>query len=127
MTRQNRARWILIFGVLAGLFFSSGEVVRALPFQISASDDSKNTASVLAGNLKSYVYSVHNSGCQSTLLKSKSQKQINQYLHGENLIFDWSNVRANFYLQPAFNRQAASFSRFAIFLILQSDRAPPIV
>jgi len=35
MSRQNCARWILIFGVLAGLFFSGGEGVQLLPFPIA--------------------------------------------------------------------------------------------
>jgi len=127
MTRQNFTRGILIFGVLARLFFSGGEGVHLFPFPVSESDNSKNTASVLEKNLRSYAYSIPNSGSHSTLLKSELQKQTNHYLPGGHLIFDWSNVRANFCLQPAYNREEANLSHASVFLILQSDRAPPRV
>ena len=127
MTRQNCLRWIFIFGVLSGLFFSSGEGIQLLPFPIGESTDSKNTTSALEKNLKSYALSVHNSSSHSALLKSKFQKHVNQYLPGGNLIFDWSNACANLGLQSRFHCQEANLSHSAIFLILQSDRAPPTV
>ncbi len=127
MTRNSRARWIFIFGVLAGLFLSGGEGVQLFPFPISESGYSENTASVLESNLKSYAYSVHNSGGHSTLLKSKLQKHVNQYLHGGHLTFDWSNSRANSCLQSALNRREANFSHTAVFPSSQSDRAPPVI
>lgn len=125
ITRQNCTRWIFIFGVLAGLFFSGGEGIRLLPFPIAEAGNSKNTASILEKNLKSYAFSVHNFGNYSSLIKSKSQKHINQYLPGGHLIFDWSNVRAIFHLQPARRREKANLSHASVFLSSPSDRAPP--
>ncbi len=127
MTRQNRVRWIFIFGVLAGLFFSGGEGIRLLPFPIAEGNNSKNTAFHSRKNLKSYAFSVHNSGNHSSLIKSTSQKDTNQYLLGGHLTFDWSNIRGNFCLQPARNREKANLSHASVFLSSQSDRAPPKV
>ncbi len=127
MTRQNCARWILIFGVLAGLFFSNGEGIQLLPFPIAKDCDSKNTSSALEKNLKSYAFSVHNSGNHSPSLKSKIQKHTNQHSAGGHLSFDWSSIRAKLFLQPAHHREEANLSRTSVFLTSQSDRAPPTV
>ena len=125
--RQNSTRWILIFGVMIGLFFSGGEGVQLFPFPISESVTSKNAASVLKKNLKSYAYSIHNSGSHSTLFKSKLQKQTNHYLPEENSTFNWSNFRANFCLQSAHDRREANLSHTSVFLSSPSDRGPPTV
>ncbi len=127
MTRQNYTRWIFIFVVLTGLFFSGGEGVQLLPFPIAEGNNSKNTASILVKNPKAYAFSVHNSGNHSSLLESKFQKDTNQYLPGGHLTFDWSNVRATFCLQSARNREEADFSHNSLVLGSQSDRAPPAV
>jgi hypothetical protein len=127
MTRQNCTRWIFIFSVLAGLFFSGGEGIQLLPFPIAEDNNSKNTSSTLETNLKSYAFSVHNSANHSTLLKSKFQKHANQYLAGGYFLPDWSNVHANFCLQSAHNREETDFSHISLVLSSQSDRAPPTV
>jgi len=127
MTRQNCARWIFIFGVLAGLLFSRGEGIQLLPFPIIEANNSKNTSSVLENNLKSYALSVPNSGNHSPLLKSKFQKHANQFLPGGHLTFDWSSVRAKLFLQPVHNREKPNLSPASVFLSSQSDRAPPTV
>jgi hypothetical protein len=126
-TRNSRARWIFIFGVLAGLFLSGGEGVQLFPFPISESGYSENTASVLESNLKSYAYSVHNSGGHSTLLESKFQKDTSRFLPGGHLTFNWTGSGANFCLQSAHNREKADFSHISLVLGSQSDRAPPTV
>ncbi len=127
MTRQNRIRWIFIFGVLAGLFFSGGEGIQLLPFPIAEDDNSKNITSILEKNLKSYALSVHNSSNYFPLPKSKSHKHTNQYLPGGYLTFAWSSIRANFCLQRASNREEANLSHASVFLSSQSNRAPPTV
>ncbi len=114
-----------MFGVLTGLFFSGGEGIRLLPFPIAEGNNSKNTASILEKNLKSYALSVHNSSNYSPLLKSKSQKHTNQYLPGGHLTFDWANIRGNLCLPPPVNREEANLSHASVFLSSQSDRAPP--
>ncbi|HXG84777.1 MAG TPA: hypothetical protein VNI84_12210 [Pyrinomonadaceae bacterium] len=98
-----------------------------LPFPVAEGNNSKNTASVIEKNPKSYAFSVHNSGNPSTLLESKFQKHSNQYLPGKHPTFDWSNVRANLCLQSAQNREEANLSHALVFQNSQSDRAPPII
>jgi len=125
--RQNHTRWILIFGLLIGLFFSGGEGIQLLPFPVAEGSNSKNTSSILEKNLKSYVLSVHNSSNHSPLLKSKFQKNANQYLPGGHSTFDWSSIRAKLFLQQENNREKPNLSHASVFLSSQSDRAPPTV
>ena len=80
MIRQNCARWILIFGLLAGLFFSGGEGIQLLPFPVSERGNSEIDVSVRDDNSKSYAFTVFSSRSFSTLLKAKFQKDTNQYL-----------------------------------------------
>jgi len=124
---QNYTRWILIFGLLAGLFFSSGEGIQLFPFPIAEGDSSKNTASIDVNNQKFYAFSVHNSGGHLPTLQSKFQKQTNQYLHVGRLSVGWSNFQANFRLASARHREEADFSHTCIVLGSLSDRAPPII
>jgi len=127
MIRQNSARWIFIFGLLAGLFFSGGEGIQLFPFPFAECNDSKITVSVPEKNPKSYTFSVFSSRNYSTLLKLKFQKHGNQDLFGESWAFDWSETCANFCRQTAQNRQEANLLRLAFVISSQSDRAPPIV
>ena len=124
---QNYTRWILIFGLLAGLFFSSGEGVQLFPFPISEGNNAKNSSALNEKSQKSYAFSVHNSGGHLPTLQSKFQKQANQYLPVGHLTFGWSSLQANFCLKSAHNREEANFSRPAVFPSSQSDRAPPVI
>ncbi|HVE59304.1 MAG TPA: hypothetical protein VNB22_20940 [Pyrinomonadaceae bacterium] len=125
--RQNRARWVLIFGVLAGLFFSGGEGIQLFPFPFAEANNSKITASVPEQNPKSYAFSVFSSRNYSTQLKSKFQKDTDQYLSGGGWKLDRSETRINFCLPPAQNRKEANLSHISLVLSSQSDRAPPMV
>ena len=127
IARQNRARWVFIFGVLAGLFISGGEGIQLFPFPVAEANKSEITASVPEQNPKSYAFSVFNSRNSSTLLKSKFQKYTNQYLSGEAWKFDRSEIRINFCLSSAQNRQEANLLHKSLVLSSQSDRAPPMV
>jgi hypothetical protein len=127
LTGQEGGRWILIFSVLAGLFFSGGEGVHLLPFSIAEGNSSKNTHSVLERNLKSYALSVHNTGNHSPLFKSRFQRDINQHPASGYLIFDWSNNQANFCLRSTLNHQEASLFHSSVCLSSQPGRAPPAV
>ena len=124
---QNYTRWILIFGLLAGLFVSSGEGVQLFPFPISEGNNSKNSSALNEKSQKSYAFSVHNSGGHLPTPQSKFQKQANQYLPVGHLTFGWSSLQANFCLKSAHNREEANFSRPAVFPNSQSDRAPPVI
>jgi len=127
LTRQNYARWIFIFGVLAGLFFSGGEGIQLLPFPNTVDNNAETSFSILEKNLMSYAFSVHNSGNLSPLVKSKFQKHNNQCLSSRNLNFDCSNIHANFLLQSAHNREEADLLHLSLISSSQSDRAPPPV
>jgi len=127
MIRQNSARWIFIFGVMTGLFFSGGEGIQLFPFPVAEDSSSKISASVPDKNPKSYAFSVFSSRNYSNLLKSKFQKDANQYLSSEGLIFGGSEISANFCRQSVQNRQEANLLRLALVLSSQSDRAPPMV
>lgn len=123
--RQNIARLILVIGLLAGLFFSGGEGIHLLPFPNAEGNISKNTASLHEKNLKSYAFSVHNSGNHLPTLQSKFQKHTNQYLQAGHLPFYWSNLQANFYSTAARRREEINFSNLFIISGALSDRAPP--
>jgi hypothetical protein len=125
--RQNRARWVFIFGVLAGLFFSGGEGIQLFPFPFAEDSNSKITASNSEQNPKSYAFSVFSSRNYSAQLKSKFQKDTNQYLPGEGWKFNPSETGANFCLSAAQNPEEASFWHISLVLSSQSDRAPPMV
>lgn len=127
IVRQNCARWVFIFGVLAGLFFSGGEGIQLFPFPVAEANNYKISASVPEKNPKSYAFSVFTSRNYSTLLKSKFQKHTNQYLSGEVWTFDWSETCANFCPQSVQNRQEADLLPNSLVLRSQSDRAPPMV
>lgn len=127
IVRQNRARWVFIFGVLMGLFFSGGEGIQLFPFAAAEDNNSKITVSVPEQNPKSYAFSVFSSRNYSTLLKSKFQKYINQYLSGEGWKFDRSDTCANFCLSPVQNPEEANLLHISLVLSSPSDRAPPMV
>jgi hypothetical protein len=123
--RQNCPRWILIFGVLTGLFFSGGEGIQLFPFPVTEVNSSKISASVREESSKSYAFSVYSYRNYSTFLKAKFQKHANLYLSGEYFTFHRSETRANFCLPPAQNRREINFLRRAPVADSQSKRAPP--
>jgi hypothetical protein len=126
--KQNCARWVFIFGVLAGLFFSGGEGIQLFPFPVSEVKNLKITASNSQQNPKSYAFSVFSSRNYSAQLKSKFQKDANQYLSGGGWKFDPSETfSANFCLSPFQNLKEANILHNSIVLSSQSDRAPPMV
>lgn len=133
--RQKRARWVLIFGLLAGLFFSGGEGIRLMPFPVSEIDNSKIAETSNAGigvsaleeNSKSYAFSVFSSRSFSAFLKAKFQKNTNQYLSGEHYTFERRESRANFSPRFACQRQEADFPRVSPFTESQPGRAPPAI
>ena len=127
MIRQNCARWILIFGLLAGLFFSGGEGIQLLPFPVSERGNSEIDVSVRDDNSKSYAFTVFSSRSFSTLLKAKFQKDTNQYLAGESLIFDRSEIGANFRLRRVRNNREANLRHVSLFTTSRSNRAPPSI
>ncbi len=127
MIKQKPARWILILGLLAGLFFSGGEGIQLLPFPVSECDSAALNVSDFEDNSKSYAFSVFSSRSFSALLKAKFQKDSNQYLSGENPSFERSESDADFCLQSAQKRQESNFLRTSPVTDSPSDRAPPAI
>ncbi|HEY0457886.1 MAG TPA: hypothetical protein VGC97_01970 [Pyrinomonadaceae bacterium] len=128
IVRQNCARWLFIFGVLAGLFFSSGEGIQLLPFPVAEGANLKVNASVPEVNSKSYAFSVFSSRNYSALLKAKFQKDISQYLSGESLTFERSDARAKRRLPAAqIWRQSNLLPRGSLVPNSRSKRAPPVI
>jgi hypothetical protein len=124
---QNCARLILIFGVLAGLFFSGGEGIQLLPFPFTKAETSKISASNLEENSKSYAFSVFSSRNYSAQLKSKHQKDANQYLSGERFTLDRPEIRADFCRQAVKLAEEAGLLHTSLVLSAPSDRAPPVI
>ena len=127
MIRQTPARWLLIFGLLAGLFFSDGEGIQLLPFPDSERVNSEINVSVRDDNSKSYAFSVFSPRGFSALLKAKFQKETNQYLSGESLTFDRSESSADFRRQLVRNNREATLRHVSLFKASQSNRAPPAI
>jgi hypothetical protein len=126
--RQTRARWLLFYGVLFGLLFSSGEGIQLMPFPVSAESKVSNlNASSRSKNSKSYAFSVFSSRSSFTLLKTKFQKDPNQYPSGEAFTPDFSESREKFRLSAGEDFQAAIFTRSFVVKNPKSKRAPPII
>lgn len=125
--RQTPARWILICGLLAGLFFSGGEGIQLLPFPDSERGSSEINVSVRDDLSKSYAFSVFSARSFSVLLKAKFQKDANQYLSGEYLRFERSEAGTKVCLPAVQKRQEADFLHISLTTDSQSNRAPPAV
>jgi hypothetical protein len=126
-TQQHDTRWIILFGLLAGLFFSGGEGIQLMPFRIAKAGNSKNTSLLRGNNSKSYALSVHNSNKYSPLLKFKSHKDSKQHSASGHLTFNGLNASANYYLQSVCSRNEAEFLHIILLLDSQSERGPPVL
>ena len=122
MLRQKCIRWIFIFSVLTGLFFSGGEGIRLIPFPTSEAFNSYN----IKKNSKSYALSIHNSSNSFLFLKSKYQKEINQFLSGGHLVINRLQIRPNNRWKLVSNHRK-TFQPQSLVLNFRSDRAPPTV
>lgn len=119
-------RWIILFGVLAGLFFSGGEGIQLLPFSVTEDKTAENTSVLSEKLFKTYSYSVNNSGSHQFGTASKLQKNDKRSQLDKAILtatrFDWiqnpvSPQEQNFH-------EIKLFSTFP-FLSPPSDRAPP--
>ncbi len=125
--RQNGARWLLIYGVLVGLLFSSGEGIQLMPFPVSTgSKVSRLTASSREENSKSYAFTVFNSRNSFALLKAKFQKDPDQSLPGERFTPERLETRADLSLRADENLRQAVFRRRFAVPNSKSKRAPPV-
>jgi hypothetical protein len=122
-------RWIVIIGVMIGLFFSSGEGIQLLPFSAAHSEIAKeNSAKIELGTAKFYSYSVRNTGLYSFVGKNKVQKNSkdfdgfvsNNYENYLSSFKGFAEVITQNYFQAVF-LNASSVTA------IPSDRAPPLV
>lgn len=123
---QYLTRWFLLFSVLIGIFFSSGEGVHLLPFPVTTESSKKGTYPFRAGSNKSYTLSVHNAGNHSFSLKSNTQKAAKDLASG--VLFVNEIDKAEFLVFPGIrNYQTNPIFYPSEFLISPSDRAPPVI
>ena len=125
--KQNSARWIFIFGLFAGLFFSSGEGIQLMPFPVSEHGGAARNVSISEENSKSYAFSVFNSRAFSALLKAKFQKVSNPYLSGERFSTEYSERNANFCPDATQKYRRSSFLHASPAADSRSNRAPPAI
>lgn len=123
---QQIIRWFLLISVLSGIFFSSGEGVHLLPFPVSSDSSEKSSYPFGVKSYKSYTLSAHNQSSHSLLLKAKFQKNNKDYACGALRANEFSPVK---FVYPSLEQSHKEEGLFytSSFLILPSDRAPPII
>lgn len=122
---KRKARWIVLFSLLIGLLFSSGEGIRLFPFPSVSTADQKQ--SLLTGkSVQSYNLSTHGLSQQSLYQTGKLQKAFK--------FFSFHSVlTSRYYLAPVYSWLAAKQPfQTAIALALRralllplAGRAPP--
>jgi hypothetical protein len=127
MIRQTPARWLLLYGVLAGLFFSGGEGIQLLPFPPAKGKTSKIAARVAEESSKSYAFSVFSSRSSFGLLKAKFQKDSDQYLSGARFAPERLYARPKIVLPAVRNVQESKVLPDFRVSIPQSKRGPPVI
>ena len=120
------SRWILIFGVMAGLFLSSSEGIQLLPFPHQETVK-ENEAKFELETAKPYSYSVHNTKFSSFSKQTKSQKNFRDFDYLISNTYDnfaavkfRSGIILQNFPQPAFFNTSTEAG-------IPSDRAPPLV
>lgn len=111
-------RWLLLIGVLGGLFFSGGEGIQLLPFPEKSE---QNSIPFQAEINKSYSISTHN----AAFVHHKTQKHIKHSAHHNFLSH---NFQPTTYRVFTVGQTLFKPSSFYILRtpIAQSDRAPPL-
>lgn len=120
------SRWILIFGVMAGLFFSSSEGIQLLPFPHQETVK-ENKSKFELGTAKFYSYSAHNTKPASFSKQTKSQKNIRDLdCLVSNTCDNFAAVKliSGIVLQ---NFPQSAFYNTSTVTGIPSDRAPPLV
>lgn len=119
-------RWLLLIGVLTGLFFSSGEGIHLLPFPEAPAQASQKTIPCRNETYIAYSFSVHNAAVYSAKAKSKVQKDFKDPACVDVLSSKFQPVK--FRNAPAaLPHSGQGFSAIPIFLTSPSDRGPPII
>lgn len=124
-SRLRLVRWVVLLGILMGLFFSGGEGIRLLPFPNSSETEAKNSSRILTSNSSSFNFSTHHSGNYSLNIKSQIQKNLKRVLSGFKPGSVGLIVTESFQFTPQKNHQIVFFSYESFLLSSISGRAPP--
>ena len=122
--RRQSIYWIILFSLMTGLLFSSGEGIRLLPFPVSTDGDNRFSQTFLSKNPGFYNPSTHHSGSSLLKLKTKNQKTV-KLLTGATIEFSRLDVLESFCPQVKEFSGSDVFSYKSAHLISLSDRAPP--
>lgn len=123
--RLRFVRWVVLLGILTGLFFSGGEGIRLLPFPNSSEIEAKNSSRILTSNSGSFNFSTHHSGNYSHNTKSQIQKNLKRVLSGFKPNSDGLVAAENFQFTLQKNHRIVFFSYESFLLSSISGRAPP--
>jgi len=126
-SRLRFVRWIVLLGVLTGLFFSGGEGIRLIPFPNSTGNITENSSRVLTSDSGSFNFSTHHSGGYSLKAKSEIQKNLKRISAGFKSTFIDLSIAENFRFEPQKNHRTVFFSYDSFLLSSISGRAPPRV
>lgn len=120
------SRWVLIAGVLLGLFFSSGEGIRLLPFPAMSVENDWSNTPFDDDTFKSYSPSVNNPVAQAGKNGAKVQKNLKFFDCADSPCSEpqTANFLRGIIVQ---NNLQATFFKNAAFSATPSDRAPPVL
>lgn len=126
---QNRnicLRWFILIGVLSGLFFSSSEGIRLMPFP-DAAVHAEEKSSYLGQEQNNYNFSVSRFGTHSFESKPLFQKHLSRYPAGNvPNRFNFTVTGKIYFLNfSAFDQDGTFYS--SVLLNSPSDRGPPKV
>ena len=124
-SRLRFVRWVVLLGILTGLFFSGGEGIRLFPFPNSAKNEARDSSRILASNSSAFNFSTHHSGGYSLNVKSEIQKNLKRILDGFKSNSVDLSITENFRFEPQKNHQIVFFSYDSFLLSSISGRAPP--
>lgn len=115
-------RWLILAGVMVGLFFSSGEGLQLLPF-VDYDEGAYHGQGIDRNDVRSYAAANRNQSGQSTPLKFRAQKDLKHFTGASPLSVEARPVAAVVYTARQHREDQLSYS--SNFLISPSGRAPP--
>lgn len=119
------AHWILLIGVLPGIFFSSGEGIQLMPFPASQNTNEKKSSFLEDEREKYYAFSVHNY-TNSLSIKSKVQKNVKDFDESKPDANEFRVEKLSVSPSQQYCGEIAYFYDFR-FLTSSSNRAPPML
>ena len=124
-TLRHLTRWIILCGVLTGIFFSSGEGLQLMPFPDSPVGAGKSASRMRDEREKFYSFSVH-SFPLSLSLKSKVQKGSDHFVCSNACASEFE-IAGFLISQPAASPFERPFFYASPSFLIPSGRAPPAI